>query len=79
MGLQELTCSLSPDIIMINSVCFSPIGMRLLLPQDDNTAKLWDLQGNLLGNIHGHHYWINSVVLATTGNALATASIDGYP
>ena len=38
----------------VNSVSFSPTGDAIATASDDGTAKLWDLQGNLLADYNGY-------------------------
>ncbi|MEG3842737.1 WD40 repeat domain-containing protein, partial [Microcoleus sp. herbarium14] len=58
------------------SVSFSPTGNAIATASQDDTAKLWDLQGNCLVTFTGHNHWINSVCFSPTGDTIATASND---
>jgi WD40 repeat protein len=60
----------------VNSVSFSPTGDRIATASSDNTAKLWDLQGNSLVTFTGHNNSVNSVSFSPTGDRIATASSD---
>ena len=61
----------------VRSVSFSPTGDRIATASSDNTAKLWDLQGNCLVTFTGHNDWVTSVCFSPTGDVIATASSDG--
>lgn len=54
----------------------SPDGSQLLTGSGDYTAKLWDLNGNLLLNFVGHSYDIRSVAISPNGNYVLTGSGD---
>ena len=58
-------------------VRFSPDGKTLASVSDDNTAKLWDLQGQELSNLKGHSYWVVNLAYSPDGKTLATGGWDG--
>jgi len=60
----------------VTSVSFSPTGEAIATTSDDQTAKLWDLQGNCLVTFTGHNDSVTSVSFSPTGEAIATASRD---
>ncbi|MBD1810446.1 AAA-like domain-containing protein [Microcoleus vaginatus DQ-U2] len=62
---------------LVTSVSFSPTGDAIATALDNNTAKLWDLQGNCLVTFTRHNNSVRSVSFSPTGDAIATASIDG--
>ena len=62
---------------LVRSVSFSPTGDRIATASYDDTAKLWDLQGNCLVTFTRHKDSVNSVSFSPRGDAIATASSDG--
>ena len=60
----------------VYSVAFSPDGQRLATASFDNTARIWDNQGNQLAVLRGHQDWVYSVAFSPDGKRLATASFD---
>ncbi|MCC3593255.1 AAA-like domain-containing protein [Microcoleus sp. PH2017_28_MFU_U_A] len=60
----------------VTSVSFSPKGDVIATASSDNTAKLWDLQGNCLATFTGHKKSVWSVSFSPNGDTIATASFD---
>ena len=60
----------------VSSVSFSPDGQSILTGSRDKTARLWDLDGNLLQVFKGHEDWINSVSFSPDGQSILTGSRD---
>ena len=42
----------------------------------DNTAKIWNLEGQELQTLTGHRGWVRDAAFSPDGNKLATASVD---
>ncbi len=61
----------------VTSAVFSPDGKQILTASSDYTAKLWDLQGNLLADLKGHTDSVNSAGFSPDGKRIVTASSDG--
>ncbi|AFY77683.1 WD40 repeat-containing protein [Pleurocapsa sp. PCC 7327] len=69
----------------VYSVSFSPVrltlspevGQQIVTTSRDGTAKLWDLQGNLLTEFKGHQDLIYRATFNPDGRTIATASRDG--
>ena len=68
----------------VDSVIFSPDGEYLVTISDDNTARLWDLQGNLVrtlidqSNLHSAGFQTNlhSIAFSPDGKYIVTGSSD---
>jgi WD40 repeat protein len=60
----------------VTSVVFSPDGSKILTASWDDTAKLWDLAGNLLADLKGHTVNVNSALFSPDSKRILTASID---
>jgi hypothetical protein len=62
---------------MVYSAVFSPDGTRILTASYDGTAKLWDIQGNLLADLNKHKNVVWSAVFSPDGTRILTTSADG--
>ncbi|MEQ8385349.1 MAG: hypothetical protein RH949_23610 [Coleofasciculus sp. A1-SPW-01] len=60
-----------------NAVGFSPDGEQILTGSRDNTARLWDNQGNLIKELTGHQGWVIAVSFSPDGQQILTGSSDG--
>lgn len=60
----------------VNSAIFSPGGNSILTASLDNTAKLWDIEGNLRTVFKGHTNNVNSASYSRDGTKVLTASRD---
>lgn len=60
----------------IYTAVFSPDGHRILTASDDGTAKMWDLEGNLLEDLNKHKARVLSAVFSQDGSRILTASWD---
>jgi tetratricopeptide (TPR) repeat protein len=57
-------------------VSFSPDGKTIATASDDNTVKLWNLQGQELKTLKGHGSPVYDVSFSPDGKTIATASAD---
>ena len=60
----------------ITTVTFSPDSKWVLSGSDDKTAKLWNIQGNLLKTFPGHPYPMESVAFSQDGKKVLLNSRD---
>ncbi|MEH2164943.1 MAG: hypothetical protein V7K38_28785 [Nostoc sp.] len=58
------------------SVSFSPDGKTIATASDEKTARLWNLQGQLLQEFKGHQGSVWGVSFSPDGKTIATASDD---
>ncbi|GAX44124.1 WD-repeat containing protein [Tolypothrix sp. NIES-4075] len=59
----------------VNNVAFSPDGKTIATASNDNTAKLWNLQGDVIATLK-HNDWVSDVAFSPDGKMVATASRD---
>ncbi|MEH2453638.1 WD40 repeat domain-containing protein, partial [Nostoc sp.] len=61
----------------VRGVSFSPDGKTIATASLDGTARLWNLQGQLLQEFKGHQGTVRGVSFSPDGKTIATASLDG--
>ncbi len=71
---QEDAFAKQEDAIL--AVKFSPDSKYILTGSGDATARLWDLEGNLIKVFIGHSGFINSVAFSPDGKSILTGSSD---
>jgi WD40 repeat protein/energy-coupling factor transporter ATP-binding protein EcfA2 len=60
----------------ITYAVFSPDGKKVLTASNDNFARLWDLNGDLITEFEGHKVIVKSAVFSPDGMHVLTASAD---
>ncbi len=60
----------------INSIQLNETEDRIISASDDNTAIIWDLEGNIIKKLEGHTAGINYAEFSASGNYIVTASND---
>ncbi|PZO40016.1 MAG: hypothetical protein DCF19_12555 [Pseudanabaena frigida] len=67
---------LEGHIDRVRSVTFSPDGNTIVSGSEDNTIKLWNLDGQELCTLTGHSNGVWSVVFSPDGNTIVSSSED---
>ncbi|MBD2015500.1 TIR domain-containing protein [Microcoleus sp. FACHB-53] len=60
----------------VNAAVFSPDGKTIASISDDNTIKLWNLQGKLLQTLDKHTDRVRGTAFSPDGKTIASASAD---
>ena len=60
----------------VNAAVFSPEGKTIASMSDDNTIKLWNLQGKLLQTLDKHTDRVRGIAFSPDGKTIASASAD---
>ncbi len=58
----------------VSSAVFSPDGTQILTASRDETARLWDLKGNLLAEFKGHEEGIYRALFSPDGSKILTTN-----
>ena len=60
----------------VHSASFSPVGTKIVTASGDKTARVWDLEGNLLATLNGHTDDLFSASFSSDGTKIVTAGWD---
>jgi WD40 repeat protein/energy-coupling factor transporter ATP-binding protein EcfA2 len=60
----------------VQSVTFSPDGQLIASSSQDNTVKLWSLNGNVINTLYGHTNVVTQVTFSPDGQFLASGDGD---
>lgn len=60
----------------VSDVQFSPDGKYVVTSSADKTARVWDLNGNLVAELRGHTGGVNSIAFDPQGRYVLTSSDD---
>lgn len=63
--------------LFVQSAAFSPDGTRVVTAGGDNTARLWDTNGQPLAVLQGHADSVYSAAFSSDGSRIVTSSNDG--
>ncbi len=61
----------------VTTVDWSPDSRRIVTASNDNTARIWDAEGNLLYTLSGHSESVTRALWSPDGRWIATSSVDG--
>jgi eukaryotic-like serine/threonine-protein kinase len=74
---NSLLATLRGHSAEVITVEWSPDGSRVVTASGDATAKLWDLEGNLLHTLSGHTKGLYRAKFSPDGKRIVTTSTDG--
>jgi len=61
---------------VVNNANFSADGSKIVTASTDNTARVWDVKGNLIAELKGHTDGVYSANFSADGSKIVTASLD---
>ena len=74
--VEEMHLSTNSIYNNILSLSFSPDGRLIVTGSNDRTARLWDIDGNMLHVLRGHSGYIRAVAFSPDGKKIVTGSND---
>ncbi|MDJ0737617.1 MAG: caspase family protein [Nostocaceae cyanobacterium] len=60
----------------VNAIAFSPDGKMIASASDDNTVKVWGVDGKLVNTFKGHKDRVTSIAFSGNGKFIASGSAD---
>ncbi|MCT7962603.1 hypothetical protein NG791_18195, partial [Laspinema sp. D1] len=60
----------------VRSASFSPDGQSIVTASNDNTARVWNLRGQMIAELKGHQGTVRSASFSPDGQSIVTASND---
>ena len=68
--------SLSGHTDVVRSVCISNDDTTIVSGSDDNTIRIWGIDGTLIRTLSGHTNGVYSVCISSDGRTIVSGSMD---
>ncbi|MGG6266009.1 AAA-like domain-containing protein [Leptolyngbya sp. AN03gr2] len=76
-GQQLGEVKIPQSIDSLGGVAFSPDGKQIATPNGDGITRIWNLQGQALGELKQHQGAVRAVAFSPNGEQLATVGVEG--
>ncbi|KZP25995.1 WD40 repeat-like protein [Athelia psychrophila] len=78
-ALQRLPSLQADDIVLCDSIAFSPDGAQIVTGSRDDKVRVWDTRSGaeMFPALQGHHGWVCIVAFSSDGTRIASSSADG--